>query len=140
MSGTDGSVLGGRVRRLSAQVANDERGDLIPVSFQDFGLAVCRAFLVRGRNGARRGGHGHHRGRQMLMRVSGRIDVELHFAGAAETVVLEKPGECVLIEPGVWSKQHYHGPDAALMVFCDTAYDPGDYFHDKDGWKCGSCE
>ena len=62
------------------------------------------------------------------MHVSGTVTVELRHKGEIETEQLANPGDCLLIEPGVWSSQKYADETSALLVCCDTSYDESDYF------------
>jgi dTDP-4-dehydrorhamnose 3,5-epimerase-like enzyme len=86
-----------------------------------------RAFVITASPGAIRGGHGHARGRQLLMLVSGEIDVEVRYRNCGARLRLDLVHRAVLIEPLVWSRQLYYGDNTAMVVFCDTPYDPTDY-------------
>ena len=123
----DEGFCDGRVKRLATLSFEDERGLLSPIDFGDHGFHVVRAFVVLGRPGAVRGGHGHRRGRQILMLVSGRIDVELRWRGSLERLQLDPLNRALLIEPPVWSRQIYRDDHSSMVVFCDNAYDPDDY-------------
>jgi dTDP-4-dehydrorhamnose 3,5-epimerase-like enzyme len=108
----------------------DGRGVLTPIAFAEHGFAVVRAFVVTAPDGSLRGGHGHRQCRQLLMRVRGEIRIDLAHAGRHARVVLGETVPGLLVEPGVWSRQAYLGDDAAMVVFCDTEFDPDDYFTD----------
>lgn len=123
---------GGMVLRIDIRCFEDARGVLSPIHFDPFGFRPVRAFVVSGRAGTVRGGHGHRRGRQILMLVSGLIDVEVRASGAADLIRLDPEHRALLIEPPVWSRQTYLGDDATMVVFCDTAYDPDDYVLDTE--------
>lgn len=124
------ALWGGLVTSLALDASVDPRGSLTPVSFAEHGFEVVRAFVVSAPDGAIRGGHGHRTGRQLLLRAGGSIELELRHAGQVAGVTLDETTRAVLVEPGVWSRQTYSGGDAALVVFCDTEYDPSDYFDD----------
>lgn len=117
----------GMVRRIETQRFKDARGELSPIDFESFAFEPVRAFIVSGAPGSVRGGHGHRTGRQILMLVSGLIEVEVRAPGLTETIRLDAERPALLIEPPVWSRQTYLGDKPAMVVFCDTAYDPGDY-------------
>ena len=121
-----------RVKRLATVNFDDERGLLCPIDFRDQGFSVIRAFTISGRPGSVRGGHAHRRGRQILMLVSGLIDVELRWEGGFERLQLDPLNRAILIEPLVWSRQIYRGDHSSMVVFCDTAYDPGDYMFEVE--------
>ncbi len=130
-------VFRGKVRRLQLERFEDERGELTPLDFGALGFPVVRAFIVRGANGAERGGHAHRLGRQILMLASGEVDVELRCRDAVDLIRLDATCRALLIEPRIWSRQTYRGRQASLVVFCDTAYDPEDYITDPS--RCGGC-
>lgn len=128
----DGVACEGRVTVLEHATIEDERGLLSPIELAALGFDLARAFVVAGRDGAVRGAHGHRRGRQILIQVTGEIELDLVFRGREERLTLTAARRAVLIEPPVWSRQTYRGAAAALVVLCDTAYDPDDYFTDPE--------
>ena len=83
----------GRVRRIPTQTFEDRRGRLSPIGFDfgDGGFRPLRAFIVEGQLGAVRGCHGHATTRQVLMLVSGLVEVELRWGGA-KCAALPRPG------------------------------------------------
>ncbi len=117
----------GLVSVVDVPVHADPRGTLSSIAFAEHGLEVVRAFVVSAPDGAIRGGHGHRRTRQLVLRVTGTIRVELRRAGRTAEVTLDATTPAVLIEPGVWSRQTYLGDHPSIVVFCDTEYDPDDY-------------
>lgn len=107
----------------------DERGALMPIELD--GLAVVRVFVVEAPDGAVRGGHGHASGKQLLVRLSGRIDIETRLAGDIHSFTLDDSDHAVLIASPVWSTQTYRGDGARLLVLCDTPYDPSTYINER---------
>ena len=122
-------LLGGLVRLLTVDRFRDHRGVLTPLSFDDFGFSVERAFVVNAPRGAVRGGHAHRRVRQLLFRASGSIDVEVSHAGLQARIALDEDRPALLLEPGVWAQQTYLDDDSTLIVFADGPYDSGEYIH-----------
>lgn len=117
----------GLVSVVDLPTHGDDRGVLTPLTFAELGMQVARAFVVTAPDGAVRGGHGHLRTRQLIVRVSGRVRIEVRRAGRVAEAHLDERRTAVLIEPGVWSRQTYLGEGASVVVFCDTEYDPDDY-------------
>lgn len=129
--GDDGGLLDGMARCIRLAAFESDTGVLTPVTFAEHSFVAVRAFVVRAAAGAERGGHAHLRGRQLLMWVSGEIDIELDHRGRSTTVELRRDGDAVLVEPGVWASQRYRGDQPTMVVFCDTEYDPADYVHER---------
>jgi dTDP-4-dehydrorhamnose 3,5-epimerase-like enzyme len=128
----DATLCDGKVRLLAHAVIDDARGTLSPIDLAACGFVLARAFVVTARDGVARGAHGHLRGRQILIQVAGEVGLELIYRGRPERLTLTPERRAVLIEPPVWSRQTYRGDPAALVVLCDTAYDPEDYFTDPE--------
>ncbi|WP_448809264.1 sugar 3,4-ketoisomerase [Agromyces bauzanensis] len=121
------SLLDGRVRVLELECFRDDRGSLTPVTFDELGFSVARAFVVNAPRGAVRGGHAHRDVRQVLFRASGSIDVEVSHRGEHARLTLDEARPAVLIEAGVWAQQTYLDDHSALVVFADGPYEAAEY-------------
>ncbi|WP_323785499.1 FdtA/QdtA family cupin domain-containing protein [Thalassovita sp.] len=106
----------------------DETGSLASLDFAKLGFAPVRAFTIGARDGAERGGHGHYKGRQLLLLNSGRVTCELCRDDTRLSWELGGARRALLIGPGIWSRQSFHGHQPAITVLCDTPYDPDSYF------------
>lgn len=120
-------LLGGKVTVLDTMSHEDARGILTTLEFGPLAFSAVRAFVVEAPDGAVRGGHGHRRGRQLLLRVSGEIDVELRHGGEVEHMRLDQSNRALMIEAPVWSQQTYSGESPVMVVFSDVAFDPDNY-------------
>jgi hypothetical protein len=121
------TLLDGSVRLVELECFTDERGTLTPITLDDLGFSVARAFVVRAPRDAVRGGHAHRSVRQVLFRASGAIDVEVRRGGARARLTLDAEHPAVLLEAGVWAQQTYVGDDSTLIVFADGPYEPTEY-------------
>ncbi|MBM7504045.1 sugar 3,4-ketoisomerase [Agromyces aurantiacus] len=126
-------LLDGMVRVLELDRFRDERGSLVPLTFDDLGFRVVRTFVVDAPRGAVRGGHAHRRVRQVLFRASGTIELELRRDGQLARLTLDEEHPAVLIEAGVWAQQTYLDDGAALIVFADGRYEADEYAHEAPG-------
>jgi dTDP-4-dehydrorhamnose 3,5-epimerase-like enzyme len=122
-----GELLGGRVTVLDTSSYADTRGILTALEFGPLAFQPVRVFVVEAPDGAVRGGHGHRQGRQLLLRLSGAIDIELRHADEVEHLRLDGESRAVLITAPVWSRQTYRGENPSLLVLSDTAFDPAAY-------------
>jgi dTDP-4-dehydrorhamnose 3,5-epimerase-like enzyme len=120
-------LLDGMVRVLELDRFDDERGSLVPLTFDHVGFSVARTFVVSAPRGAVRGGHAHRRVRQVLFRASGTIDVEVGLSGVHARVTLDEKRPALLIEPGVWAQQTYLDEGSTLIVFADGPYESAEY-------------
>lgn len=134
-------LLNGHVRLIPLTSHVDERGSLNPIDLSESGLLPVRSFVVTAPAGAVRGGHSHQKCRQLLIRVSGTIDVKVKYGTQTETIRLSAAPDdqnAILIEPGVWAEQRYLIDDATLLVFADQPYDPSDYVPERRHDAAGS--
>lgn len=121
------AIFGGKVVEIETESHADARGILTALAFGSLGFKPARVFVVEAPDGAVRGGHGHRAGRQLLMRVSGEIEIELRHGGEVESVTLSRSNRALLIEAPVWSSQTYRGASPAMVVLSDIEFDPDGY-------------
>lgn len=125
------SWLEGKARRIPLERLSDERGSLLPLDFHALPFAPQRIFVVHEVPvGAVRGRHAHHRSRQLLVRLQGRIEVEMRCLGATARTVLEDSHSGLLLEAGVWAAQTYLEPGSSLLVLASEVFHPSSYIAD----------
>jgi len=116
------------VNKLS--VFRDERGDLVPIEFENLPFVPKRLFYVTNvPAGVERGGHAHYVTQQFLICIKGFIVVRLHD-GRREREMVITPGKTVLIKPYIWDSQQFSSIDDVLLVLCNTNYNQADYITD----------
>jgi dTDP-4-dehydrorhamnose 3,5-epimerase-like enzyme len=120
--------FGGRARRIALPERVDPRGALLPLDFDRLPFEPRRIFVVHDvPAGTTRGGHAHRSSRMLLVRLAGRIDVELRAGGDRAMVVLDRSDTALLLEPGVWAAHTYVTADATILVLADEPFDPAGY-------------
>lgn len=118
----------GKIKKLN--IFSDNRGDLIPFEFEKLPFTPKRIFTVSNvPKNSIRGNHSHHNTIQILVCVSGEIDVILHD-GSSEITIKIKKGEYVLVDKLMWDSQKFLTEDSILLVICSTEYDIDDYILD----------
>jgi dTDP-4-dehydrorhamnose 3,5-epimerase-like enzyme len=119
-----------KINKLS--IFSDLRGDLIPVDFSHFPFKPQRVFTVSNvPKNTIRGNHSHFETIQILICVSGTIEVILHD-GISEKITTIRKGEFVLVDKLIWDSQKFLSEDSVLLVICSTEYDKNDYILDFD--------
>lgn len=120
--------LNGRARLVGLQSISDERGSLLPLDFGALPFEPRRIFLVHDvPPGCVRGRHAHRSAHQLLLRVSGRITVEMRAGEERARHELDRSDVGLLLDPGVWASQVYETADARLLVLSSEAYRPDAY-------------
>ena len=87
---------------------------------------IKRTYWIYGADGQVRGGHRHTKTRQALIAITGTISMYMNDGRVSETVVLDTPSRCLLVEPKDWHTMSF-GPGAVLMVISSEPYDRADY-------------
>lgn len=109
----------------------DPRGSLVELDFRQLPFVPRRIFLVAGAvAGTSRGGHAHKHGQQLLVCVSGTVEVETVHLGGREVHVLESPTRALLVPERVWSRQIFREAGSRLLVLASHPYDPDSYVED----------
>lgn len=126
----ESSWLGGRVRSLRTPRFEDARGGLVPFTFDELPFEPRRLFVVSDVPvDTIRGRHAHLAQRQILICLSGRVEVEVRLNDQQRTIELARPESGLLIEPGVWAAQKFLRSKSVLLVLASGNYDPSDYVY-----------
>jgi len=78
----------------------------------------------------KRGGHTHHKTRQILFAINGGCTVDLDNGKEKDSVKLDQFTKGVLLEPYVWHVMRSFEPGTILLVLADMEYNESDYIRD----------
>lgn len=94
-------------------------------------LDIKRVLVMKEmKQGDLRGGHTHHKTRQILFAISGGCLIDLDNGQEKESVKLSKFNQGLLLEPYVWHVMKNFESNTVLLVLADTEYDEKDYIRD----------
>lgn len=96
---------------------------------------IARVFAVTARAGDIRGDHAHRQCTQLLVCLSGEIDVTCDDGSTVTDYHLTSMDDGLLILPGVWAREKYVNEGALLMVLCDRVYEKDDYISDYNEFR-----
>lgn len=107
----------------------DAKGHLIVLeNNRDVPFDVKRTYFIYGtQQGIVRGHHAHHKLKQLLICVSGSVDIYCEFQKQKETYRLDAPTKGLLIEGLIWHEMLNFSEGSVLMVWADDYYDESDY-------------
>ena len=103
----------------------DARGQLVVLE-NALPFTVERTFWITGADGQTRGGHRHKVTRQALVAISGQVDVLMDDGECRESIVLDAPHQCLIVEPKDWHTMQF-GPCSILLVMASHRYERSDY-------------
>ena len=103
-------------------------GTLVQLQSPDIPFSIERVYFIQGvSEGAVRGAHTHKETVQALFCIQGTIKMIFDDGRNREEVLLDKPNEGVLLEPGVWHEMHDFKKNTIILVLASKKYEPDDY-------------
>lgn len=110
---------------LSLPTFAESRGSLtVMQGLLPFG--VVRTYWIYGADGQTRGGHRHTHTRQALVAIAGKVSIYMNDGVRIDTINLEHPSKCLLVEPKDWHTMTF-GEGAVLLVMSSHLYDRSEY-------------
>jgi len=88
-----------------------------------------RFFIVTKVKG-KRGKHAHHKCKQFMICLNGKIDIEYTDSIIKKKITLNDSSKGIYIPPMIWCSQNYYTKNSVLLVFCDRYYEKKDYIRD----------
>ena len=115
-------------------IKGDERGSLIAVEGQrNLPFPIARIYYVFDTlAGVSRGFHAHRKLHQLVMAVHGSCTMTVDDGVRRADVLLDSPGQGLMMEPMVWHEMHDFSPGCVLLVVADLPYDEADYIRDYE--------
>ncbi|CCH00412.1 WxcM domain-containing protein [Fibrella aestuarina BUZ 2] len=109
-----------------------ERGDLTVLERVLPGT-LKRVFYITNADGAVRGGHRHKKAWLALTCLQGSVDVLVDNGQQATGFTLDKPDQCLVLEPEDWHLLTAFRNTAIVLVVSNEGYDAADYIDQKPG-------
>lgn len=112
----------------------DHRGNLSFVeNDRHVPFAVRRVFYVYDiPSGEQRGAHAHRALEQVIICLSGGVEVSLDDGRERRTVRLNRPWQGLYVPPLVWAAEGNFDPGTVYLVLASAPYDERDYLRDYD--------
>tara|TARA_B110000196_G_C21062750_1_gene623253 strand:+ start:548 stop:964 length:417 start_codon:yes stop_codon:yes gene_type:complete len=125
------------VKLISLKTFIEPDGNLVPIEGNiDIPFLINRVFYVFGvKDQNDRGKHSHHKTKQILICLKGKVTVVCDDGKNKQTWVLDKPNKALYIPEMIWDEQLYSTPDTVLLVLSNTKYDINDYIEDYEYYK-----
>lgn len=117
--------------KITLSYHGDNRGHL--VSIQDLPFNIQRVYYLYGTTkGTSRGFHAHKELQQVLIAVSGHVDILLDDGVTKKTVHLNQPEKGLYVGPGMWREMHNFSKDCVLLVLASEKYTEEDYYRNYE--------
>ena len=122
-------ILSNNMKKFKFQKFTKKSGSLIPFSLaQDVPFPTKRIFLIYGKKNFTRGDHAHHKCKQFLVPIFGKMEVKYENKIKRFSKILNyKDKKGLLLKSKTWCKIKFKTNNSILMVFCDREYEFKDY-------------
>ncbi|MBO7644944.1 MAG: FdtA/QdtA family cupin domain-containing protein [Alphaproteobacteria bacterium] len=122
---------------LQFDIMGDERGWLcVANGAKQIPFDIKRVYWIYGTEpGVARGKHAHHKLSQVLVCVSGSVDIYCEWGDKSETFTLSNANTGLLLNGLCWHEMRNFSPDAVLLVMASDYYDESDYVRDYNEFK-----
>ena len=126
-----------KIALIPLKIHGDDRGSLIALeNGHNLPFDVKRVYYMYGtKSGVSRGFHAHKKLKQLLIAVSGSVEIHCEMHGPKTVYLLDAPDKGLLVEGMVWHTMENFSPDCILLVLADDYYDEGDYVRDYVAFK-----
>ena len=114
---------------IELKTIKDTRGNLTVIE-KMLPFSIRRVFFIYKVQGER-GGHKHKRTFQALIATSGSVLIKVFTNGQMSNFLLEKPHQCLILNPEDWHTMENFTSDAVLLSLASEEYDPDDYIYEK---------
>lgn len=111
---------------IDLKTFTDKRGNLTVIE-KVIPFDIKRIFYIYGVDASERGKHRHHKTVQAAICITGSCSIYNHDGKNEEIFDLEKPSQCLILEPHDWHKMYNFSKDAILMVLASEYFDKDDY-------------
>src|SRR6478672_5100097 len=121
-------------RIIELPLNEDARGSLIVAeSMRQIPFDLKRIFCIYGvPAGAERGGHALKTCEQLLVAVSGSLDVVVSDGTSSKRYHLDRPGTALYIPPRIWREMDNFSGSCVCLALASTLYDASDYYREYD--------
>ena len=123
------------MKTYKAEIRSDERGTLLPLYSQDYDFDWKRCFVLKGsEKETTRGNHGHKRENQIMLVISGTLELESDNGETKETVIL-KEDEYTVLPPLTWNTFTTKEDNTVVLVMGSEIFDEDEYIRDYNEFK-----
>jgi dTDP-4-dehydrorhamnose 3,5-epimerase-like enzyme len=117
---------------IDLQTFTDKRGNLTVIE-KTIPFAIRRIFYIYGVDKSIRGGHRHKKTLQAAICLQGSCHINNNNGKETLEFRLDRPNQCLILEPEDWHTMDKFSPDAILMVLASEYFDQNDYIFEPYG-------
>ncbi len=111
---------------IDLKTFTDRRGNLTVIE-RTIPFDIKRIFYIYGVDQSSRGGHRHHKTYQAAVCLRGSCRISNNDGMVKTEYLLDRPNQCLIVEPTDWHTMTDFMPDTILMVLASEYFDEKDY-------------
>ncbi len=92
-------------------------------------------YISQGKADLPRGHHAHHKTRQILFCIQGKVTIIVDDGQKREEVILDQPHVGIMLDPMIWHEMTNINEETILLVLASEVYDESDYIRDYQQFK-----
>ena len=117
------------MKKFNFKKFTKKSGSLIPFSLaKDVPFKTKRIFLIYGKKNFIRGDHAHHKCKQFLVPIFGKMQIQYEDKlKKSKKILNDKDKKSLLLNAKTWCKIRFQTNNWILLVFCDSVYEFKDY-------------
>lgn len=127
------------LRLFGAKTHADDKGCLSVIEGTDLPFAIKRIYYIHSVPiGAIRGEHGHRTLEQIVMCLSGAVEMMISDGVEQQFVTLSNPATLLYVPAGRWRSVKFKEAGSVLCVLASQLFDSSDYIYDYEEfveWK-----
>ncbi|OSL33195.1 bifunctional acetyl transferase/isomerase [Escherichia albertii B156] len=122
------------IKIIPLQAHGDDRGSLVALEEENnIPFEIKRVYyMFNTKSNVRRGLHAHRKLKQVAIAVRGSCRFVLDDGKERVEILLDNPGQGLLIDSCIWREMYDFSEDCVLMVLADSHYDENDYIRDYE--------
>jgi hypothetical protein len=123
------------IRSYRESHSDPESASLFVFEYSKLPWQPLRMYLLQDFvDGTTRGNHAHKTLSQIIVMVSGTIDLVIYRGEESFTYNLSRESGEILLSPGTWRVFSNASPDAVVLVLADSPYDESDYLRNWEDY------
>lgn len=125
-----------RFKLIEFSQHKDEYGSLTPIEEnKEVPFRIRRVYYIYDvDNGITRGYHSHKKLEQILICLSGEIEITLKSRDENNKILLDNPKVGLYIGPNLWREMKFIRNNSILLVLASELYDESDYIRNFDDY------
>lgn len=92
-------------------------------------------FILKSNPNLSRGFHAHHKTKQVIFCIQGSIKLKLDDGKSKDEIILNHPGEGIILDKMIWHEMHEFKKNTILLVITSHKFNAKDYIRDYKEFK-----